>query len=131
MEKQTHTPGPWLLAGDAQGPCMVMHPTRKSVAIANLGGTFQPKGGYHDDWYVYRDDKTLDSEATRARIEERNANARLIAAAPELLAAAKAIEGQARPRPRVIAGPAVEYTISRELFDALRAAIARATAEHP
>lgn len=67
-----HTPGPWRLVNDAQGPCMVMHPTLAGVAIANLGVCFNPVNGYHEDASA-----------------ERSANARLIAAAPDLLAALK------------------------------------------
>lgn len=78
------TPGPWRLAPDAQGPNMVMHPKRKGVAIASLTGMFTPREGFHEDWYVWRKDGKLNENATQKRIEERNANARLIAAAPEL-----------------------------------------------
>jgi hypothetical protein len=82
-----HTQGEWKLVDDAQGPCMVMHPTRKGVAIASLTSTFKPTKGFHDDWMVAKKDGTLDERHTRKRIEERNANARLIAAAPSLLSA--------------------------------------------
>jgi hypothetical protein len=51
---------------------MVIHPTLAGVAIANLGACFNPINGYHEDG-----------------LPERNANARLIAAAPDLLAAAQ------------------------------------------
>lgn len=61
------TPGPWRTADDAQGPCMVFHPTRAGVAIANLGVCHKPVNGYHED-----------------NLEERNANARLIAEAPAM-----------------------------------------------
>lgn len=47
---------------------MVMHPDKRGVAIANLGHCFGPSEGFHD-----------------ADTAERNANARLIAAAPDLL----------------------------------------------
>lgn len=70
-----HTPGPWRFVHDAQGPCMVMHPTLHGVAIANLSDSFHPSNGFVDI-------KTPGAP-------ERSANARLIAAAPELLAALK------------------------------------------
>jgi hypothetical protein len=69
-----HTPGPWRLVDDAQGPFMVMHPTRDGVAIANLGGdAYVPANGY--------------VEIGGPGAPERTANARLIAPAPELLSA--------------------------------------------
>lgn len=61
-----HTPGPWRTVDDAQGPCMVLHPTLPGVAIANLGVCFNPTNGFHE-----------------GEMRERNANARLIAAAPQ------------------------------------------------
>jgi hypothetical protein len=84
-----HTPGEWKLANDAQGPCMVMHPDRRGVAIACLSNTHQPAKGFHDDWFVQKPDGSLDRDATAAMIAERNANARLIAAAPKLLESLK------------------------------------------
>lgn len=71
MNPTKHTPGPWRLVEDAQGPCMVMHPSNLT-AIASLTDAHKPVHGFHEveNWP-----------------HERNANARLIAAAPELLAA--------------------------------------------
>lgn len=86
-----HTPASWRMATDAQGPCMVMHPTRAGVAIASLTSTFNPANGLHEDWECWLENGRLDEAATDARIAERNANARLIAAAPDLLAALQAI----------------------------------------
>jgi hypothetical protein len=70
------TPGPWRTVDDAQGPCMVMHPTREGVAIATLTEVFRPVHGFHDDWC---------GDDAPVTIAERNANARLIAAAPDLV----------------------------------------------
>jgi hypothetical protein len=80
-----YTQGEWRLVCDAQGPMMVMHPNREGVAIASLSDTHKPKNGFHDDWPVENSEGALDLEATVARIAERNGNARLIAAAPDLL----------------------------------------------
>jgi hypothetical protein len=84
MSESKHTPGPWKLESDAQGPCMVMHPTRAGVAIANLSDTWRPTSGYHSP--------TVDKPAPCPETDngvtyhpERVANARLIAAAPDLL----------------------------------------------
>ncbi len=64
-----HTPGPWKLVEDAQGPMMVMHPTKHGKAIASLTDVFKPLNGFiYDPPY-----------------NERTANACLIAAAPDLL----------------------------------------------
>ncbi len=63
------TPGPWRLRDDL----MIFHPSLDGVAIANLTGAFVPANGYHD------------------HADERAANARLIAAAPDLLEALKAL----------------------------------------
>lgn len=72
-----HTPGPWRLVDDAQGPCMVMHPTADGVAIASLADAFHPLKGF--------------VQIGSPGAPERTANARLIAAAPDLLAACEAV----------------------------------------
>jgi hypothetical protein len=66
-----HTPAPWRLVNDAQGPCMIMHPTKEGVAIASLTNTFLPVNGF------------VEIEAVGA--PERTANAKLIAASPVML----------------------------------------------
>ncbi len=70
------TPGPWRMGKDAHGPCMVMHPQKAGVAIASLTAKGMPKNGF------------LDTEEDEAALDERNANARLIATVPDLFAAA-------------------------------------------
>jgi hypothetical protein len=54
---------------------------------------------------------------------EDEANARLIAAAPELLDALTAIYNGANPRARYVGRDAKEYVVAKELVDAARAAI--------
>lgn len=75
MSNTKHTPGPWRIEEDAQGPCMIMHPTKKGVAIASLTEVFRPSEGF------------VEIESPGA--PERTANAKLIAVAPELLEALK------------------------------------------
>lgn len=82
MSEAKHTPGLWRTVKDAQGPCMIMHPTREGVAIANLSSCFSPLNGYHDDWGA-------NDGTAPVSIAERNANAHLIAAVPELYEALK------------------------------------------
>lgn len=86
-----HTPGPWRIVNDAQGPCMVMHPSRVGVAIASLTDTHTPHGGFHD---VSTESEHPCRETSWGGTykPERNANARLIAAAPSLLARVRALE---------------------------------------
>jgi hypothetical protein len=86
----THTPGPWLLASDAQGPCMVMHPTLRGVAIANLGEAFVPANGYHSPT-TSAGEPCAEAPTRVTHHGERVANARLVAAAPDLLAALREV----------------------------------------
>ncbi len=72
-----HKKGSWGLVYDAQGPCMVMHPSKKGVAIASLTDAHIPINGF------------IGIESVGA--PERTANAYLIAAAPELYEALKTI----------------------------------------
>lgn len=76
-----YTKGEWRLVTDAQGACMIMHPTEKGYALANLSDPFSPARGmwYTKDWH----------ETYPAKKEEREANAHLIASAPELYEALK------------------------------------------
>ena len=78
----THTAGPWRLAKDAQGPCMVMHPEKAGVAIASLTGKGMPKNGFLD---------SQEGEDAETSLAERGANARLLVASPELFDAAMAV----------------------------------------
>lgn len=76
MTEPKHTPGPWKIIDDAQGPNMILSPHHKDdkgrrKCIACLTETFSPTAGYIYD-YPYN---------------ERTANARLIAKAPEYHAA--------------------------------------------
>ncbi len=77
-----HTTGPWRLAKDAQGPCMIMHPKRAGVAIASLTAKGMPKNGFLD---------SQEGEDAETSLAERNANARLVVASPELFDAAMAV----------------------------------------
>ena len=73
-----HTPG--RIESDAQGPCMIMHPQHHGLAIASLTDTFKPTEGFY--WHSEHDENWP---------EERNAFARLIAAAPTMETALKSI----------------------------------------
>ena len=75
-----HTPGPWRPVTDAQGICGLMHPTKPGVAIACLSACHSPLNGYVED------------DTQPIGRPEREANGRLIAAAPELLEALRRAE---------------------------------------
>lgn len=106
MSDLEHTPGPWVVGDPSQGVMQKQPETGKlprTVAIT--------------DWAKDREGRK------HPRAEEMRANARLIAAAPELLAAAKNLladihsNDPAEPNPQAPSGDAVE---------GLREAIAKA-----
>lgn len=92
---------------------MVMHPTREGVAIANLSTCFKPANGYNDDWTGVNPPVT---------IEERNSNARLVAAAPELLEACKAFVKEYDE----VLSPDYDTSYLKEVADRCKAAIHKA-----
>lgn len=65
------TQGEWRVVVDAQGPNMVMHPSRHGIAIASLTSAFSPACGFHEDWGA-NDGKSP------ATISERNGNAEFL-----------------------------------------------------
>ena len=77
-----HTAGPWRLGKDADGPCMILHPTKAGVAIASLTAKGMPKNGFLD---------SQDGEDAESALAERIANAHLLVASPELFQAAMAV----------------------------------------
>jgi hypothetical protein len=100
MNKSNHTPGPWIRVDQ--------HPVSyTAVIVAPSGEICSLVGGY-----------------VHARLAEREANARLIAAAPELLEALEAI--------LELEGEAVDCNLygtgetERQVFNQARAAISKA-----
>ena len=77
-----HTAGPWRLGKDADGPCMILHPTKAGVAIASLTAKGMPKNGFLD---------SQEGEDAESALAERSANAHLLVASPELFQAAMAV----------------------------------------
>ena len=73
--KRAHTPTPWLRTADAQGICGLMHPSKRSVAVAWFSSTHRPTGDYVGE-----------AEYEYGR-PERQANAELIRKATHLYAA--------------------------------------------
>lgn len=112
-----YTEGKWRLVSDAQGPNMVMHPTLEGVAIASLTNTFIPSRGFHDPT---NDDPTPCPEVGVTYHAERVANARLIAAAPDLLEALEAINAH---------WESGNFSRNPDLWEPMRAAIAKAKGE--
>ena len=80
-----HTPGPWRLGKDADGPCMIMHPQKSGVAIASLTAKGMPKNGFLDS------EEGEGGAAAQTALAERIANAQLMVACPELFHAAMAV----------------------------------------
>jgi len=84
--------------------------------------TFVHEGGIDGGYFI--DAKEDVVVLPRGRLNE--ADARLIAAAPDLLAALRAIVNKAHPRADYLNGDATHYIGPKELVDAARAAIAKA-----
>ena len=82
------TPGPWRLVKDADGPGMIFHPKLGGVAIASLTAKGMPKNGFLGQ---------QDGPTRPELLAERNANAHLMAAAPELFAAAIGVIAHYKP----------------------------------
>lgn len=85
MPKPKYTPGPWRVACDAQGPNMVMHPTKVGLALASCTDAYVPTHGFHEGEPT--DEATPLTEGGDTHWPERVANVRLMAAAPELFEA--------------------------------------------
>ena len=109
-----HTPGPWKaesLAGWASNSAITAPSWEKPIAVMN---------DHPDRYYRVDGPATEEGEARKAFVvAEKLANARLIAAAPELLAAAQFVLNQ-------IENTESEFGISLPSGDMLRAAIAKA-----
>lgn len=128
-----HTPGPWALSEAdeypydlliAAGGNQVLSMRRaahasdqRSLADCLAGIGFEINAEVHS----FRRDVVV------ASLLEQRANARLIAAAPELLAALAAIESEFRGGALTAVGPIPELTRVDGRFAAARAAIAKAT----
>ena len=105
-----HTPGPWRTSpankGSGDRDMFVM--ADKPEGQAELAKVY--------DWAEYGG--SLPAEA----------NAKLIAAAPEMLAALEAVEALINERPAVVGAPSLEgRAAARSVFDRARAAINKAT----
>ena len=99
-----HTPGPWQSDGLGRIICVTDHK------------------GVHGAWQK-------DVCSLRDRVNDlatASADAKLIAAAPDMVEALRAISNQARPRPSVPGGPCREYIIDRKEMEFLRAVLAKA-----
>jgi len=117
-----HTPGPWQACGDGNCSCgqVWSRPADQPVARANT---------------VWGDD--LEHPYGEIPAEEMHANARLIAAAPDLLEACLPLDAQLTmalssfgAAERALGGPLTDedaVTVSIGLLRAIRAAIAKAT----
>lgn len=105
MQKQ-HTPGPWVVT--AVGSCHGIHPAASENERDDIC-RITPHNYHPDGWPA-------------AKVEA-EANARLIAAAPDLLAALQALVGEAD------LGEIDHEDETRRLLDVARAAIAKATGQ--
>lgn len=108
MEQQQHTPGPWT--------AIVSAPSKKDLA-----GTAMVSTGSGS--------LAIDCYGSGANWLESAANARLVAAAPELLSAAQAIDAELDPNGDSFSLTSRDYFDARKAVARLRAAIAAAT--HP
>ncbi len=116
-----HTPGPWKLIDEARNPLYTKHADPHAV-----DSTDAYAGTMHHVWYIAgsaHDSDFVADVITDIR-PEGEANARLIAAAPELLEACKELELRTRD---FIAGSLVVFPTA--LLPQVRAAIAKATGE--
>lgn len=108
-----HTTGLWRLGKDAQGPCMIMHPTKAGVAIASLTAKGMPKNGFLD---------SQQGEDAETSLAERNANAQLLVASPQLFEAAVAVIARCKAKsPNIAQWP--------EAFKSLAVAVAKVGTE--
>jgi len=88
---KTHTPGPWHVVSDPQWEGK--HPNHSHRFICNVPAfaeVYPPTDGEDDGWQVFHDNvgRTICHMTDTMEIE---ANAHLIASAPELLAALEAV----------------------------------------
>jgi hypothetical protein len=111
-----HTPGPWEISGDEEGWTI-----RMGTALAD-DGRWQVQHRIELDW-----GDTYDGEGDNSQYEEAEANARLIAAAPDLLAALEGVTAYIEDH-RGDGGDGIMCTGCR-LWKQARAAIARARGE--
>jgi hypothetical protein len=110
-----HTPGPWIVT-----------PQINRVSHRSPSGSIRAVATAHVAWFV-ADDGSLHKSGRKAEAISENeaiANARLIAAAPELLEALDTLTAVVGLTP--IAGNKVAL---QEAFDLARAAIVKATGE--
>ena len=110
-----HTPGPWYVITDKHGYTCISTPDDDHVVC--FGHGYDEYGGFKAPW---RDG--YDAPGDNRHDDECKANARLIAAAPELLEASRFL---------IESVEASEDGMDRLLtaFDMARAAIAKATGE--
>jgi len=103
---EQHTPGPWLYSGDEDGDFIVWKSDSDDDFLCNIGGHLASVGVVNGN--------TIAFDINR----EEQANARLIATAPELLEALDNLVSMKGSAGRGIFGP--------EIWDAANAAINKA-----